>query len=415
MMNKKEKQELSSKENHSTNYEDKINLLINRLTLKFRNPYDEERYQESYYHDIRYRSRVGSILIIFQTIVGGLAELYANPPYIDYTFLIRAITVVMFSCFYVVTYSTIFKRYHQLIMATVFILTIMSLVCMVLVVDADRKIFYIVPIIVSSFVCCLLVFTFLNTIVISIVLFLMFNLTAIILNSIDFTDSLFKEYAIGYARLFGYSIAYICTMIVLAGSRYLFELSRRKEFLYLSLLNIEREKYEKLAQHDALTGLSNRLGLVNQLRDLIENNMTGEDIKHPIGLLIFIDLNGFKPINDQYGHIVGDEVLKVIGKRLKNTAYQSEHIVARFGGDEFVIFLSTIHSKKDIEYWLSYLDELIAAPLTVEYVRRELSISVNASIGHSIIYGNEPSIENIIEQADRNMYDNKRAIKALSD
>lgn len=203
---------------------------------------------------------------------------------------------------------------------------------------------------------------------------------------------------------------YLVCFMMAASTNYLLELSKRKDFLYQQILEYDKEKYAILAHQDALTGLKNRLGFMYEMQQLLSH--TDPNITYSgQGFLVFIDLNGFRPINDQYGHRLGDEVLKIIAQRLQTMADYMQSIVARLGGDEFIMFIDTVSSRADIDRWLEILAESIAKTMIVDINLINKELSVTASIGHSIIRGNSRSLEQAIEQADKRMYANKRSLQ----
>ena len=95
------------------------------------------------------------------------------------------------------------------------------------------------------------------------------------------------------------------------------------------------------AFHDSLTDLPNRRFLEDQLKDRLRIQ-SGTELS---SALMFLDLDGFKAVNDTHGHAVGDQLLKLVALRLKNCLC-SEDLIARIGGDEFAVIISPIESRK---------------------------------------------------------------------
>ena len=154
------------------------------------------------------------------------------------------------------------------------------------------------------------------------------------------------------------------------------------------------KRLEKLANYDPLTNLLNRRKLIEQVKLLEKNKFT----------ILFIDLDGFKPINDIYGHKIGDEVLKVVSKRLLNST-RSTDLVARFGGDEFIVVLvDLIDEKKAFEIANNILDKI-----NKEIVIKDKKVKVGASIG--LYISKEDKIENALKKADMAMYKSKESGK----
>ena len=158
----------------------------------------------------------------------------------------------------------------------------------------------------------------------------------------------------------------------------------------------EKDKFYYEATHDSLTNLANRFLFKEYIKDLIQQN---RDF-----VLLYIDLDKFKQINDTLGHNYGDCVLKIVAKRMKNVV-RNEDIVARLGGDEFAIILKNVYNKKDIENIVKKILNSIEEKIKVN--KHELFIS--ASIGIAIFPKDGNYIEEIIKNADQAMYKAKHS------
>ncbi|MBE3669172.1 diguanylate cyclase [Vibrio navarrensis] len=174
-------------------------------------------------------------------------------------------------------------------------------------------------------------------------------------------------------------------------------------FSDISALKEHEYHLEKIAHYDALTKLPNRLLLQERLNtSMLNAKKYGRAIA-----LLFIDLDGFKDVNDQYGHTAGDEVLCVMAQRMK-TITREEDTLARFGGDEFIVILSDIDDKHRTTQIVTRLLSSIAKPLHVS----GYEMSLSASIGISLYPENRDiSAERLIQQADEAMYQAKLAGK----
>jgi len=165
----------------------------------------------------------------------------------------------------------------------------------------------------------------------------------------------------------------------------------------------EREKIAAelhfLANHDALTGLpSLRLCKDRLDHSLAEARRTGQ-----MSAVMFLDLDGFKEINDEHGHELGDLVLQATALRIKAEIRETD-TVARIGGDEFIIILSSLPEVVIAERIASGLIEQIVQPIRVE----KTEVVVSASIGISIYPENGSTAEELIRSADKAMYQIKR-------
>ncbi len=161
----------------------------------------------------------------------------------------------------------------------------------------------------------------------------------------------------------------------------------------------QQSQLEFIAHFDALTGLPNRTLLADRLNQAITYSK-----HHQLNLaVLFIDLDGFKAINDLYGHQAGDEMLITIAKRFKH-CLQDEDTIARIGGDEFVAVILDIEDTAETDNLLKCLLDNADKPMIYE----ENQLKVSASIGVSFYnQQNELDADQIIRQADQAMYQAK--------
>ncbi len=154
-------------------------------------------------------------------------------------------------------------------------------------------------------------------------------------------------------------------------------------------------RLEHLAHHDTLTGLPNRVLLADRLGQAIAQSVRSGKIL----AVFFLDLDGFKPINDTHGHGVGDRTLIELGKRMAKTLRASD-TVARVGGDEFVMLLPGLSSAEECEASASRLLAAIAKPIQVD--GHELSLT--ASIGIARHPRDAEDADTLLRCADKAMY-----------
>lgn len=164
-------------------------------------------------------------------------------------------------------------------------------------------------------------------------------------------------------------------------------------------LHEEKSKFEHRASHDALTAIPNRFEFFRRLHTGI-NECRNRKQKLAV---VYIDLDGFKPVNDQYGHHVGDDLLKIISQRLENLLRTSD-TVARLGGDEFAIILPGINVPADINMVVSKVLATIREPITIE----GHDIKVYGSAGISVFPDHSEDTDTLCKQADEAMYKAKK-------
>lgn len=171
----------------------------------------------------------------------------------------------------------------------------------------------------------------------------------------------------------------------------------------------ERKQAEAIreyeATHDSLTGLHNRRGMFNLLPEAIARARRTQTSL----ALLYIDLDGFKQINDTHGHDSGDHVLRVIGTRLQESIRQTDTAV-RLGGDEFTILLENIkHGTTDADIVAHKILEAIQQPIQLD----STTGAISASIGIAVYYADDIiSADQLLSQADSAMYEAKNAGKA---
>ena len=166
-------------------------------------------------------------------------------------------------------------------------------------------------------------------------------------------------------------------------------------------LAMERARFRYQAGHDALTDLPNRR-LFLQVQETALRR--ADRMKQKVGLFI-IDLDGFKPVNDRYGHAVGDEILKVVAARLGEFTRATDS-VARLGGDEFAVLVELLSSADDALLLAGRLHEQLTAEARLDTGQR---LPVATSIGIALYPDHGTVIDELHEAADAAMYRAKSA------
>lgn len=161
---------------------------------------------------------------------------------------------------------------------------------------------------------------------------------------------------------------------------------------------LAERRLTQIAHHDALTGLPNRTSFLDELHRSLDKRKP-----HGILALLFIDLDGFKAVNDTLGHDAGDELLQQVAHRIRHTVREDD-IVARLGGDEFTVTLRTLDNSQDA----SIVADAIVHTLKQPFLLQMEEVYVSASVGIALASGMEGSgaqdANSLIKQADVALY-----------
>jgi len=182
-------------------------------------------------------------------------------------------------------------------------------------------------------------------------------------------------------------------------------------FVYMYMkMHLEAEKVKHLAEqklyqqanYDQLTGLANR----HYFEDYFSRVLSRQRREGRKLALLYIDLNDFKPVNDQLGHQVGDALLKEAATIISRSI-RGDDMASRFGGDEFVVLIDQVSNKDDVQRVIKRLKEMFAC---VDFIAGH-KVSLSASIGFAMFPDDAESFDEIIRFADKAMYQAKRKNK----
>ena len=179
------------------------------------------------------------------------------------------------------------------------------------------------------------------------------------------------------------------------------------EFVVLVAQDITERKHLEArlchdAEHDALTGLANRVRFQQRLDQALESVRDQQQL----GAVLYIDLDGFKAINDRHGHAVGDSLLQMAARRLEGCV-RSTDTVARFGGDEFGIVLANLYSREDCERVALKVLQVLGNPFDLG----GSEVRISASVGAALFPLHSENGQQLLKYADQAMYAAKHAGK----
>ncbi len=173
-------------------------------------------------------------------------------------------------------------------------------------------------------------------------------------------------------------------------------------FSDITQLKVHEAELDRVAHFDPLTGVPNRRLLSDRLRQAIMRaTRSGKSCA-----VCFLDLDGFKSVNDQYGHEVGDQLLVAVSGHLKSVL-RGDDTLARLGGDEFVVLLSEVGSTEECMLVLDRILQAVAAPVPVG----NITVNVTCSVGVSLYPQDNVDPDTLLRHADQAMYVAKEAGK----
>lgn len=163
----------------------------------------------------------------------------------------------------------------------------------------------------------------------------------------------------------------------------------------LAELKVREAQAQRLADRDGLTGLYNR----RRMFELLESAIAEAAQQWQCVGLLFIDLNGFKAINDEYGHAAGDKILTTVALRI-GARVRTADIVCRYGGDEFVVLLPSVPDAAAVSRVADIIRERVALPYWIQGSEQHLT----AAIGESLYPHDGQSADALLHHADQAMY-----------
>jgi diguanylate cyclase (GGDEF)-like protein/PAS domain S-box-containing protein len=172
-------------------------------------------------------------------------------------------------------------------------------------------------------------------------------------------------------------------------------------FSDITALKETQKRLEHLAYHDALTHLPNRVLLGDRMQLALAQARRRQDLL----AVCYLDLDNFKPVNDQHGHQAGDRLLVEVAHRLTNSLRDCDTI-ARLGGDEFALLITDLGSPQEISQTLSRLMTNLCAPYRVA---NSVDVAISATIGYTLFPGDNADPDTLLRHADQAMYQAKTA------
>ena len=167
----------------------------------------------------------------------------------------------------------------------------------------------------------------------------------------------------------------------------------------LSATQAEEQHARHLAAHDSLTALPNR----SRFHERLEHALADPERRRQGLALLYLDLDGFKAVNDAHGHDAGDELLRIVAARLARSV-RADDMVSRIGGDEFACLLPDVPSREQLSHLACKMFDAVSAPMKIG----QLKLTIHASIGIAVCPTDGASAEALLKSADHAMYRAKR-------
>jgi diguanylate cyclase (GGDEF)-like protein len=195
-----------------------------------------------------------------------------------------------------------------------------------------------------------------------------------------------------------YAVAIQAPVYLFAMTAAAFKLNK----MLVATMRSERENDHR-ARHDLLTGLTNRTGLI----DAVETKLKARTGKDGALALLFLDLDGFKSVNDTFGHAAGDQLLKIIAERLSRQLRAGD-VAARVGGDEFVV----VAEGTTPDHAIALAEQLIAAVTRSYTIGDSMTAAIGVSVGIAMAPEHGNCVEDLMAVADAALYEAKSNGKA---
>lgn len=364
---------------HSDNFRPDLGL----LTLRFQDPALEKEYQDTYPAGMRNVTRFGLVLAIVLFALFGFLEVPATAEMMQKMWTTRLAVIGGLLFLLAISHTDFYYRHLQLLVSIVVVAMAGSYCALLSTTDGTlyHEAYTFILLMIAAYT--VLALQFLNVLVV-----------CLAIGSIVTVYSVFSGGGISFDE--GTALVYVAAalVMVIVGS-YMFDQQRRTAFYVQKQLKAEREESYYLALHDPLTGLANRRLLMEKLRQaMARSNRSGHH-----NVLMFIDLDGFKQVNDVYGHDAGDAMLVEIAQRLKSAVREADTL-ARIGGDEFVMLFEDVQDRNNAQVVASKVVAQFEKPVDVQ----GNEVQPGASIGIAIHPDNGNTADELLRSADDVMY-----------
>lgn len=360
------------------------------LTLGFDDSATEMAFVRHILPRLRLQGRAAIILgAVVYFLYGALDHLFVPVNQLGQVWLVRVLALIVPVGVLVLSYLPWFERHNQLPLGLVGLSAALGLIAMLWYLPVDSAAYCFPGMMLATFYTYNLLGTrFIHALVINAAVLLLYNLLFGVVRQFPEAVLLSQNFFLISANLIG------------GAAGYLAEFHRRQLFLREVQLDGERQLHLNRSLHDRLTGLPNRDLLDDRINQALA--LARRDQARHAGF--FVDLDGFKNINDRLGHDHGDIVLRSVARRLESVMRETDTI-SRIGGDEFFVLVQDIGSCDSAAHLAEKLIAVIEQPIPELPGRHELSASIGICLFPRTELANTP--DSIIRSADLAMYQAK--------
>lgn len=357
------------------------------LTLSFHDPETEHAFQRQLLPRLRLQGRAAIVVGVFVYFVyGALDHLFVPPNQLGLVWIIRMLALAVPLIVLALSFTDWFERANQFMLALVGLSAALGLIAMLWHLPVESSAYYYPGLMLATFYTYNLIGArFIQALGINVFVLLLYNLLFGLAG------------AYPAPMLFSQNFFMISANLIGGAAGYLVEYQRRQLFLREMQLDQERRLHLQRSLHDRLTGLPNRDLLNDRMSQALA--LARRDSERHAGF--FVDLDGFKNVNDQLGHEVGDTVLREIARRLV-AAMRETDTISRLGGDEFFLLVHDIGSCDAAAHLAEKLIRIIEEPVASLPDMPPISASIGICLFPQM--GLESTPEAIIRCADQAMY-----------
>jgi diguanylate cyclase len=367
----------------------------NLITLAFKSGVREKEFFDHNYERTVNQGRIGLIVGTLLYLLFGFFDRWSIPPeHHALAWAIRLTALIVPVSIYALTYTRHFAKGTHFYLASLGFAANLGFLCIFALIPIDKLSLFYPSIALTTVATYFLIGTrFIYALSAEGIVLIAYNLLFMSVHGLSSP--------ILVSTLLTQDFFLVSANVIGGAAGYMQELQSRRLFVRETELKQERQKHLEKSLHDPLTGLPNRDLLHDRIQQALALSHRG-GFSHAV---FFIDLDGFKAINDNLGHSVGDKVLKLVSSQLSITVRATD-TVARLGGDEFFVLCNNISD--DLQAKQQALRLLNAIENITSYEAAQ-QFGLSASIGICLLPYSGNTIEDIISRADGAMYKAKKA------